>query len=485
MTIDAGLLAAAANPAVVVFREGVEAVLILAALSASFRDKADRPLRRALWAGVGIAALTSLVTWVAAASLLSSLRFVGQALDAVVSVVAVAILLLITNWFFHRVYWTGWVSGFHARKRRWLDAGTGQVAGMVLLGFTSTYREGFETVLFLHTLGLQGAGAAIGLGAAAGVVAVGLVGLLVLGLQLRLPHRRMLVATGLMISFVLVVMVGNTMNLLQRLTWIPVDPLPWLPPAWANLWLGINGTVEGLVAQVAAAAVVFGSYWLAERYHRGEAAKRAAWRRLALVGALATALVVGWTGSTLAHAPQAPASYRVTIDTAVTDSAVALVPDCAVLCGQQGSPGGALDFDVPNPAGSPVEVVSVQASRYGCPDTYGHIELCDASFLTDRNPDGSTAADGASGGCWVFAHFRPQDTSAWPLINPGSTLRVRGTDQDAWGTHFVHLDPGTPAGCVGARYQIKLFAVLRVAVGNRTQPEPLGSPEIRQLDLGS
>ena len=482
--IDAAVLADAANPAVVVIREGIEAVLIVAALTASFRSPADRRLRLALWSGVAIAGLASVATWAVAATLLTSLRFFGQALDAVVSLVSVAVLLLITNWFFHRVYWTGWVSGFHGRKRHWLDAETGQLAGMVILGFTSTYREGFETVLFLQTLALQGASGSIGLGFVIGLAAVGLVGLLVLGLQLRLPHRKMLVATGLMISLVLVVMVGNTLVLLQRLSWVPVHGLPLAPPAWTGLWLGVHGTVEGVLAQAAAAIFVFGSYWLAEQYHKGPKAKRAAWKRVSVAAAVLVALGVGWSGSTMARQPAAPPRFRVTIDSAVSDPAVLLLPDCASGCSQHGSAGGALDFVVPNASGMPVEVVSIEPLSYGCPDTYGHGVMCDSAFTADRNPDGSPVASGDTGACWTYAHFRPQDVQAWPTIGPGSALDVRGADDNALGMHFIHLDSGTPVNCAHASYRIKLFAVLQAIPEGRSEPLPVGSQQPSNVDLG-
>ena len=65
------------------------------------------------------------------------------------------------NWFFHKTYWTGWISVHTERKRELLkskDAKGVFVWGMGLLGFTSFYREGFEVVLFLQSYRLnQGA----------------------------------------------------------------------------------------------------------------------------------------------------------------------------------------------------------------------------------------------------------------------------------------------------------------------------------------
>ena len=60
-------------------------------------------------------------------------------------------------------------------------------------------------------------------------------------------------------------MVGKTARTLQGVGWIPITPLDIGPPYWMGLWLGIFPTVETIVAQIAAALFVVGSYVLAER----------------------------------------------------------------------------------------------------------------------------------------------------------------------------------------------------------------------------
>ena len=105
------------NSAIIVFREGLEAVLILAAITASFVG-ARRRLRRPVLVGAGLGLLVSIATWVLAQTLLTSLERYGEKLEAVVGLIAIAVLLLIMNWFFHRVYWSEWIGRFHRRRRR-------------------------------------------------------------------------------------------------------------------------------------------------------------------------------------------------------------------------------------------------------------------------------------------------------------------------------------------------------------------------------
>ena len=59
------------------------------------------------------------VTWVLAQTLLQSLERYGEKLEAVVGLVAIGVLLLITNWFFHKVYWSEWIAKFHRQRKRY------------------------------------------------------------------------------------------------------------------------------------------------------------------------------------------------------------------------------------------------------------------------------------------------------------------------------------------------------------------------------
>jgi high-affinity iron transporter len=259
----------AVNSAIIVFREGLEAVLILAALMASLVGE-QRRFRRPMFAGVGLALVASALTWVVAQTVLTSLQRYGEKLEAIVSLVAIGVLLLILNWFYHRVYWQENLQDLHRKKRRIL-AGAGlslvaaQVAGLVLLGFSSVYREGFETVLFLQAMTLEAGAVAVLEGVALGLLGVIAMFVLVIALERRLPHKKMLIATGLLITWVLVVMVGTTVQTMQKVGWVAVTPIEGVElPYWAGLWLGLYPTWEGVLAQLGAAVFVLGSYVAAE-----------------------------------------------------------------------------------------------------------------------------------------------------------------------------------------------------------------------------
>jgi high-affinity iron transporter len=268
------------NTALLVFREGLEAVLVLAAFTASFVG-ANRRLRRPVAGGAALALLASAATWFIAIEVIGALGGGGLDVQAATGLLAVAVLLVVMNWFFHKVYWTGWIAAHNRRRRALLGTGgASALAGLAILGFTSVYREGFEVVLFLQNLRLQAGSGTVLEGVAIGVGLTALVGVATFAFQQRLPYRRMLVATGVLLGFVLLVMVGETIQELQLAGWLPTTSIGLTFPGFVNLWFATFPTVEGLVAQGIAAVVVIGSYFLAEhirvRAPRARAAKQLA-----------------------------------------------------------------------------------------------------------------------------------------------------------------------------------------------------------------
>jgi len=143
------------NAAMIVFREGLEAVLIFAAVTASFQG-ANAKRRRPVILGAGCAFGAAVITWFVVQAVLDAASSLGPRLEAITGFLAIVVLLVVLNWFVHKVYWSQWIGRHHRRRRTLLGrAGFSATLGLVALGFTSVYREGFEVVLFLQNLQLQ------------------------------------------------------------------------------------------------------------------------------------------------------------------------------------------------------------------------------------------------------------------------------------------------------------------------------------------
>jgi high-affinity iron transporter len=266
--------AAVLDISVLVFREGLECILVLAAVTAGMVGS-SAVYRRPVAAGTGAAALATLITWRIAIGVIDDLSTTISALaiQAATGLLAIIVLLVVMNWFFHKLYWTGWIS-LHTKKKQELLQNEGKPApskmnlwwGLSLLGFTSLYREGFEVVLFLQSYRLKLGDGPIRYGVLLGVFFSGIVAVLTFIAHRRLPYRRMLVLTGIMLGGVLLVMVGEQAQEMQLAHWLPKTDLPRLAnviPSWMGLWFSIFPTVETLAAQAAAGLLVLGSYFAA------------------------------------------------------------------------------------------------------------------------------------------------------------------------------------------------------------------------------
>jgi high-affinity iron transporter len=273
--------------AVLVFREGLECILVLSAITASMVGN-NQTHRRPIAVGAGIAFVVTLITWFIATGIVKDLSHSIPALDlqAATGLLAVVVLLVVMNWFFHKIYWGGWVSMHNRRKKSLLtDASATEISharllwGLGMVGFASLYREGFEVVLFLQTYYLQMGGKIVLAGATLGIFLSGIVAVLTFIAHHKLPYRKMLILTGVLLGVVLLVMVGEQAQEMQLAHWIPtttINSLNKVIPAWAGLWFSIFPTVETLVAQLIAAVLVVGSYFAPRLFKFVAGAEKAA-----------------------------------------------------------------------------------------------------------------------------------------------------------------------------------------------------------------
>ena len=266
--------AMALSSGVLVFREGLEAILVLAAVTAGLaRYKSG--FWRPVLLGIGVALLATVATWFVAVAVLSSVNAPELQIQAATGLIAIVVLLVVMNWFFHKLYWTEWICSHCKRRKRLFEnpnaTKTSVTVGLALLGFTAIYREGFEVVLFLQDLRLKAGSGVVLSGASVGLVLTGIVAVLTFAAHRRLPYKRMLILTGVLLAGVLIVMIGESAQELQEAGWLPTHLLSLPIPEWVGVWFAIFPTLEGLIAQVLAIAVLLGSYaWVRSRVPRAD-----------------------------------------------------------------------------------------------------------------------------------------------------------------------------------------------------------------------
>jgi high-affinity iron transporter len=250
----------------ILFREGVEAVLLIAILLGSLAAGSAANYKRPLGLGVLAALGATAVTWVLATLVIDIAPVNRELLEAVTALIAVVVLIVVSFWLIQRLEHRRRMEFMRARTAAAIAAGSS--GAFMALGFTAVYREGFETVLFYQALALFAEGLAlwVWLGALTAVVALAAVGYAILGVGRKLPLKPMLITGASMLLLLSVAFVGNAVRSLQEADALAVDPIR---TGWARLPVfvaeltGIHPTVQGVVAQAALLAVyLLGAAWV-------------------------------------------------------------------------------------------------------------------------------------------------------------------------------------------------------------------------------
>ncbi len=269
---NTGHIAAILDTAVLVFREGLESILVLAAITAGLSRKQDK-MASPIFLGASAGFLATLATWYIVRGVVQdiSTQISYLALQAGTGLLAVVVLLVVMNWFFHKVYWGGWISVHNRQKKKLIEsAEQGRSPGLifwglVLLGLTSVYREGFEVVLFLQSYYLKLGGWTVLYGSALGLALTLVVAVITFWMHQRMPYRKMLIITGVLLGVVLLVMVGEEAYEMQQANWLHTSTIHLLDgkvPDWAGTWFSVYPTWETIIAQLVALVLVVGSYYL-------------------------------------------------------------------------------------------------------------------------------------------------------------------------------------------------------------------------------
>jgi high-affinity iron transporter len=250
----------------ILFREGLEAVLLIAILLGSLEAARARNYRRPLAWGAAAAIAASVATFALTLTVLEIAPVDRELLEAGAAILAVLVLVMVCFWLVSRLEHRRWME--FMRSRVSAAVATGGALAFAGLGFTAIYREGFETVLFYQALILFAEGLMLWVARGAAVAAGALVGVgyAILKLGKRLPIKPLLIGGAAMLLLLSVAFAGNAVRSLQGADVIGVTPIDG---GWARLPIfvaemtGIHPTVQGIAVQAALLATfAAGALWV-------------------------------------------------------------------------------------------------------------------------------------------------------------------------------------------------------------------------------
>ena len=252
----------------ILLREGLEAILVLAAILAFLRNTGQPQAVRSVHIGWGLALLAGVATWGLAAYLIDVSGAQRELLEGLTALFASVMVLWLGVWMHDRRHAAAWQDYIKSSL-----VGGGGRFGFAVLAFFSVYRELFEVILFYETLWLQAGPAAHGMVlAGAGAALVLLLGLawVILRGSRKLPLATFFSANAVLLCALSVVFAGHGVAALQE-----AGVLGTRPVAFFDFdWLGIHADAGSLSAQglaLAGIAALYGRSWLGER-RRAQAA---------------------------------------------------------------------------------------------------------------------------------------------------------------------------------------------------------------------
>ena len=238
----------------ILLREGLEAILVLAAVLAFLRNTGQQSAVRSVNIGWGLALLAVLATWAVAAYVIDVSGAQRELLEGATALFASVMVLWLGVWMHDRRHAAAWQDYI----KNSLVSGGGRF-GFAILAFFSVYRELFEVILFYETLWLQagpaGHNAVMAGGATALVMLVGLAWVILRG-SAKLPLALFFGINAGLLCALSVVFAGHGVKALQEAGIFGTRPVPFFDFDW----LGIHADAYSLSAQAVAIIAIIVLY---------------------------------------------------------------------------------------------------------------------------------------------------------------------------------------------------------------------------------
>ncbi len=200
---------------VLFLREGIEASLIVSILFAALRQLGQTQQMRAVWTGVGLAVLGSLLVGVVVYATVR--QYDGSTFQTIFETATYIIAVIILTGM------TFWMQAHSRTLKREIVAQAsvaGSGFGLGLLAFTTVGREGLETAVFTLAFAFQTSGAQLILGGLLGLATAMGLSFLIYRMGYRLDYRIFFRVMGAVLLFFAAGLLGDAVQNLQALGWI-------------------------------------------------------------------------------------------------------------------------------------------------------------------------------------------------------------------------------------------------------------------------
>lgn len=239
------MLATIFESAAIILREGLEAMLVLAALAAFLSRSGEAKRTTPLYWGAALAVAASILLAWTFQQFNNGMH--DDLLEGVVLLIAAALMFYVSGWLFLKQDPRNWQAYLKSQTAKATAAGSGAAIG--LLAFLAVFREGAETALFLHALAKTKGGWSLDLAIGISIATIGLAAIwyVITKTTQRLPLRSVFLLTSAFLFVMALRFVGQAFQEFQEQSLLSYHPAPF---ARAIEAIGFNATWEAVGTQL-------------------------------------------------------------------------------------------------------------------------------------------------------------------------------------------------------------------------------------------
>lgn len=224
--------------ALITFREGLEAALIVGILLGYLVRIKQNSLARYVWMGTVLAAVVSAATAIILEAIGVGLE---EPYEQIFEGTTMLIAVIILTWM---IFWMRYQSRFmkqHLEKQVQTAISHRANTALFALSFFAVLREGIETALFLSASAFADDALSTLTGSLIGLVAAIAVGYAIYAMSVRLDLRRLFEVTSLLLLVFAAGLFAHAAHEFQEIGWLPI----LTNTAWNTSWLLGNGSFLG------------------------------------------------------------------------------------------------------------------------------------------------------------------------------------------------------------------------------------------------
>ena len=234
------------DASIILLREGLEALLVIVALSAVLKRSASRAGQAWLWGGAVTGLLLSIGLGLAIQAFFGAIITPAnrELLEGVIGLFAAAMLIYVSYWLHSKATLGGWQRYINQQTRQALQGG--RLFGIALLAFLAVFREGAETALFYLGMASSISNADLLIGLAIGFAILAVLGVAMIALGVRVPMRPFFAIASVLVFYLCFKFIGTGIHSLQVAGLVPSTSATVLPSIDV---LGVYPTWQTTVVQ--------------------------------------------------------------------------------------------------------------------------------------------------------------------------------------------------------------------------------------------